>query len=345
MTAGPVSARGLVVDRLGPWRDAIRWGELPLPRLGPHDVLIAVEAASLNFSDLLMIEGSYQDHPSLPFIPGRDAAGEVLEVGAGITDLSPGDRVVTLTGQGAFADRMIAPRDRVARLPERLTTRAAAAAVTAFATAHVALIERGQVRAGERVLVTGAAGGVGAAAVQLARAMGADIVGLVSSAEKARFVEGLGAALSLRTDEMAAPREDLRLALRDAGWDGVDLVIDMVGGEIFEAALRCVSPRGRLVVVGFASGVVPTVRSNYLLMKEISVLGSSLDKSLSVAPRRIASALMPILGAMADGRFDPCIHRILPLQHFADAATLIRDRAVMGKVVLTPGANGSSGPD
>jgi NADPH2:quinone reductase len=335
---GQGTACGLVVDRFGPWRSSVRLGDLPLPRLGERDVLIAVEAASLNFSDILMIEGSYQDRPTLPFIPGRDAAGRVLEVGSQITDLSPGDRVVTLTSQGAFADRLVAPRERVIALPAGLRLEAAAAAVTAFATAHVALIERGQVRAGERVLVTGAAGGVGAATIQLARAMGAEVAGLVSSADKARFVEDLGAALILRGDEMTTPRDDLRTALSDAGWNGVDLVIDMVGGEIFEGALRCVSRRGRLVVVGFTSGVLPVVKANYLLVKEISVVGSSLENALSLAPQRIASALQPIFGAMAAGRFDPSIDRILPLHRFSDAAALIMDRAVMGKMVLDTGA-------
>jgi NADPH2:quinone reductase len=327
------AARGLVVRRFAPWRDALSLESVPVPEPGPGEVLIAVEAASLNASDLLLIRGVDQRRPALPFVPGRDAAGVVVGMGADVTGLDVGDRVVALVRHGAFASRLLAPADRVLKIPIGLPARSAAAAATAFGAAHVALNERGRVRAGEKVLVTGAAGGVGTAAIQVAVAMGAQVVALVSSGPKAALAERLGAA-AVRIDGLPDPGVGLHRLLWEKGFDPFDLVVEIVGGACFMGALRCLSPGGRLVAVGFASGLVPSMKADDLVLQHVAVLGSSLDEALRSTPRRIGSALRTIFGAMAEESFDPCISAVFPLERLADAAGMMESRTLLGKVVL-----------
>jgi NADPH2:quinone reductase len=330
----PQNIRGLVVRGFGDWHEtAIE--TLPCPAPGPEEVLIASEACALNFQDLLLIEGKYQYKPPLPFFAGRDVAGKVMATGPGVKTLAIGDRVSAQLRYGAFAELALAPVDRCFRLPESIEASSAAAAGTVFATVAVALTMRAQVRAGERVLVTGAAGGVGIAAIQYAKHLGAHVVALVSSMAKADAVRRAGADDVIQIDQ---PLESkiLRQMFSALHIDLVDVVLDTVGGTIFDAAIRCLRPGGRVMVVGFASGHIPTLKTNYPLLKEISVMGSSLENVLERRDPLLRHLMGQIYDYIVAGKFSAFITATYPLSQFQSAAEQIYSRNVVGKIVLLP---------
>lgn len=337
-----MGARALKVERFGPPAD-LRLVEEPTPPVGPDDVRVEVHALGLNFPDVLAVAGSYQTLPPLPFVPGKEAVGTVREVGASVADLAPGDRVMVQLENGAFREELVAPAADCFRLPDGLSTEAAAAMGLAYQTAYFALVDRGGFRAGETVLVTGAAGGVGIAAVQLVRALGGRALAGTSSPEKAAFAMAHGAdgTVDLSGDDL---REGLRRQVLTAtGGRGVDIVIDPVGGAVFEASLRALAWSGRLVVVGFASGPIPTLKANYLLLKNIAVTGLNWAYYRTEQRARIREVQDHIFALHGAGLIDPPIMAALPLERYAEGLELIAGRRVMGKVVLLTGRGGTGG--
>ncbi len=329
--------KGVVQHRLDDWRDA-RVERIAPPVLGPEQVLIATEAASLNFADLLMMEGKYQHKAPLPYVPGRDAAGTVLAIGNHVTAFRPGDRVIATPNHGAFAQQTVASTAVCHEIPDGVSMETAAACGTGIPTIVAAVRLRAGLRPGEWVLISGAAGGMGSLAVSYAKALGARLVALVSSAEKEQLVLDLGADFVIRTDELTELKAGLRSALQARGLQGVDAAIDMVGGETFEAMIRCIKPEGRLVVVGFASGRIPSVAANYLLLKDIAVIGSSITRLFVDRPESFLRLCDDAYAMVAEGRLQVAIDSRHPLDRFVEAASRIANRQAVGKIILLPQA-------
>ena len=332
----PNEMEALIVRRYGDWR-AVDTGRLPVPRPGPGQVLIRAGAAALNFPDLLMIEGKYQVKPELPFVPGRDVAGTVVALGEGARGFAPGDRVAAQPPSGAFGEYVAAPDYTCVQVPTSVSDADAAACGTVIATVVGAMRLRARLRPGETVLVTGAAGGVGSMGLQYARHLGARPVALVSSDAKEAAARRLGADVVLRSDRIGEMRKGLRTALSDAGLEHVDAVVDMVGGATADAALRCLRPGGRFVIVGFASGEIPQIPANYLLLKDLVVLGSSLDRLFRERDLDLAEGMADAFAALGDTRLHSEIDSRLPLAEFATGAGRIANRKAIGKVVFELG--------
>jgi NADPH2:quinone reductase len=327
--------RAVVVERFGPLADAAV-KEVPDPVPGQGEVVVAVKAAEANFPDIMVIEGTYQVKPPLPFSPGKAAAGVVETVGPGVADLAPGMRVAVQVEYGAYAEKLRAPAASCFPMPERLGFVDGAALGLVYQTAHFAFRDRARLEAGETVLVLGAAGGIGTASVQLAKAFGAGLViAGVRGDEEARVARAAGAdeTIDLAMDDL---RHGLRAAVRaltDGG--GADVVIDPVGGAAAEAALRALAWRGRMVVVGFASGEIPTVKANYLLVRNITVTGLQWSDYRDRDPAWVARAQAEIFALAQAGKLRPIVARTFPLEGFAEALALIRDGKAHGKLVLT----------
>ncbi|OKO83103.1 hypothetical protein AC630_12210 [Bradyrhizobium sp. AS23.2] len=311
-------------------------GRLPFPAAGARDVLVVPEAAALNFPDLLIVQGRYQHKPPLPFFVGRDIVGRIHSVGAEVTEFEPGQRVAAQPIFGGFAEVAVVPVSQCFAIPEDLDAKRAASLGTAFATVVAALGIRGEAKANEIVLITGAAGGVGAAGVQYARHLGATVVALVSSAAKEESAKRYGADVVVRSDRLDNVAVQLRDTLRGAGVDGVDVVMDVVGGDTFDGAIRCLRPGGRLVVVGFASGAISSVEANYLLLKDIAVVGSSIQRFLTQRDERLVRVMQEIYVGAASGKFRLDIDSVFPFSSFAEAADRLATREAIGKVVLVP---------
>ena len=328
--------RALVVHEFGPL-ESHRIEDYVEPKLGERDVLIDVKAIGLNFPDTLMLQGKYQTRPDRPFVPGRDAAGVVLSTGAKVTRVKVGDRVLAQVTTGAFAEKLAAPEARCFRIPDSMDFVTGAGMVTVYNTAYVAVAIRGQVKPGETVLVTGATGGVGLAAVQVARAKGARVFAGVTSKEKGQVALASGAEALI---DLTAP--DLRESLRDqvfalTGNRGVDAVFDPVGGDVFDAALRALAYAGRMVIIGFASGRIPEVKGHYILLKNISIVGAPLDIHFKMQPDVMDAAVADLFRMFEDGKIKPEIMATYPLDDIHKAMDVIVSRKVKGKIVLTTG--------
>jgi NADPH2:quinone reductase len=331
--------RAIVVHEYGPI-GTHRVEDFAVPRAGPDEVVVAVKAIGLNFPDALMLQGKYQNKPDqLPFVPGRDASGIVTEVGAGVSRIRVGDRVLVQVFSGAFAEFVAAPEQRCFAMADELDFIPGAALITPYHTAFVAAIIRGDVKAGETALVTGAAGGVGLATVQLLKARGAHVIAAVSSQEKADLVTHCGGA----DDVIYTHFDDLKDTFRsqigsitdNADGRGVDLAIDTVGGDVFDACLRVLKFAGRLVIVGFSDGRIPAAKANYLLFNNLTVMGAPLDAHFKHAYEQIEQGAAEIGKLYAEGRIDPQVMQILPLEQFVEGFDLILTRQVKGKVILT----------
>jgi NADPH2:quinone reductase len=326
--------RALVVHEFGPL-DSHRIEEIPPPAIGARDVLIEVRAIGLNFPDTLMLQGKYQTRPDRPFVPGRDAAGVVRAVGEAVRRVKPGDRVVAQVATGAFAELLAAPESRCFVMPDTMDFETGAGMVTIYNTAYVAVVIRGRVQPGETVLVTGASGGVGLAAVQVAKAKGARVLAGVTSPEKGAVALASGAEHLI---DLAAP--NLRESLREqvfalTGGRGVDAVFDPVGGDVFDAALRAVAYAGRMVIIGFASGRIPEVKGHYILLKNIAVIGAPLDIHFKMEPQVMEAAVADLFRMYETGAIRPEIMAVFPLEDIHKAMDLIVGRKVKGKIVLT----------
>ena len=319
-----------------------RLGELPDLVPAPGHVLIRNEAIGLNYPDALMVQGKYQKRPEPPFIPGRDCAGTVIAVGDGVEGFRPGDPVVAQVFKGAFAGQVLAPLNRVFARPAAVSALDAAGAMTVFNTAYVAVVIRANVKAGDRVVVTGAAGGVGAAAVQLAANLGAHVVGVVSSEEKAELVRQSGAEQALivtERDEEPLKAEFKQRVRRAWGDDrGANVVIDTVGGAMFQASLRALGFAGKLVIVGFASGEIPAAKANYLLYNNLCVMGAPLDIHFDEALDEIRAGTAWWLGLLAEGKAQANVTATLPFDRLMQGLQDILDRKVTGKLVVDVGA-------
>jgi NADPH2:quinone reductase len=328
--------RALVVHEFGPL-DSQKVEDWPDPKIGDHDVLIDVHAIGLNYPDTLMLQGKYQTRPDRPFVPGRDAAGVVAATGAKVARVKKGDRVIAQVATGAFAEKLAAPEARCFRMPDSLDFASGAGMVTIYNTAYVAVVIRGQVKAGDTVLVTGASGGVGLAAVQIARAKGARVLAGVTSKEKGKVALASGADALI---DLSAPdlRENLReqvFALTDKR--GVNVVFDPVGGDVFDAALRAVGYAGKMVIIGFASGRIPEVKGHYILLKNISVVGAPLDIHFKMEPEVMDAAVADLFRMYEKKEIKPEIMATFPLEDIHKAMDLIVSRKVAGKLVLTTG--------
>jgi len=302
--------------------------DLPRPEPGPGQVRIAVGACGLNFADLLMIEGRYQERPPLPMTLGMELAGTVDALGPGVTGPAPGTRVAAFSGQGGLAEYAVVPAARCLPLPDTMDLAAAAAFQIAYGTSHLALTRRAALVAGETLLVLGAAGGVGLAAVEIGKRLGARVIASARGADRLEVARAAGADHLIDSE---AP--DLRGALKALG--GVDVVCDTVGGPAFIEALRATRPEGRLLTIGFAGGEVPQIPANLLLVKNLTVIGLYWGGYLSFAPDALTGSLATLLDWHAKGWLAPHISHRLPLSRAAEGLDLLRTRKATGKVVIT----------
>ncbi len=309
--------------------------EMPDPLVGPDDVLISVKAASLNFPDLLVMSGKYQVLPELPFIPGKDAAGVVEAVGANVISLKIGDHVVAQVENGCFASRLSVPEASALKIPTQMPFADAAAMGLVYQTAFFALTDRGGFRTGESVLISGAAGGVGLAAVQIAKGLGAKVLAGVTSEVQAEAVRQSGADEVI---DFSAPNlaESVRAQVhRATDGKGADVFLDPVGGDVFDACIRVLARRGRAVIIGFAAGKIPVIKGSYLLLKNISVAGMQWTDYPMHSPKLVAEAQEKLNQLYEQGFVRPHIMQTFPLESFADAAARLALGWVIGKLVLT----------
>lgn len=311
--------------------DGVAVGELPEPELGPGGVRIAVRAAAVNFPDLLMIRGLYQERPDPPFAPGMEVAGDVIEVADAVSGVQAGDRVFAPVGHGGYAEQVVVDQGAVVPMPEDMPYEIATTLPLAYGTAYHALVDRGGLRSGETLLVLGAAGGVGLAATQIGAALGARVIAAVSSGEKADAVRDAGANDVLRYDE-----RDMRDAMRELAPDGADVIFDPVGGDATEAALRATAWNGRLLIVGFASGDIPAIPANLPLLKGCAVVGVFWGRFASTEPLRNRRNFETLGSWWLEGRIDPLVSQTYDLDHATDALRRIGARGAVGKLVILP---------
>jgi NADPH2:quinone reductase len=325
--------RAVIVDRFGPLADAVV-KEVDPPAPGPKQVLIEARNAGVNFPDLLMISGTYQVKPELPFIPGMEVSGVVSAIGEGVERLSPGQRVAAHVGYGAFAEQVLAPETNCYPIPDGISFEHAAALGLVYQTAHFALAERAHLSTGERVLVTGAAGGVGMAAIQLTKAYGGIAFAGISRPQYETSVREAGAdhVLQLSGENLY---EDLRDQVHGiTNGHGVDLVIDMVGGRVFDASLRALASGGRMIVIGFASGEIPSVKVNYLLLRNLSVIGLHWADYVRREPSRVQRVQDQLYSLYAQKKIYPRIMGVHKLEDFRAALEAIEAGRVQGKVLM-----------
>ncbi len=326
--------KALIVKQFGAL-DSMTLEDVASPQPGEGEVQVDIKAASVNFPDLLVIQGKYQVLPPLPFSPGKECAGIVKSIGAKVTRVKPGDRVLVQIEYGGYAQQVVTKAVNCHVFPEAMSFTEAAAMGLTYMTAHFALVERAGIKAGESVLVTGAAGGVGLATVQVAKALGATVLAAVSNAEKAAAAKAAGADYIIDTGV-----ENLRDGLRDqvyaaVGKRGVDVVVENVGGDLFDACLRAIAWSGRIIVVGFAGGRIPEVKAGHLLVKNISLIGLQFSNYRDRQPEKCLAVREQLFDLYRAGKLKPYVMATFPLANYMEALALVRDRKVIGKVVLT----------
>jgi len=309
-----------------------QFGEQPgfhdgaVPEPGPGEVRLRVMTCGLNFADLLMIEGRYQEKPPLPVTLGMEVAGWVDKLGPGAKGTAAGKRVVTFAGTGGLAEYAIVPARSCLSLPDTMSFEHAAAFPIAYGTSHLALTEAARLRAGETLLVLGAAGGVGLTAVEVGKLLGARVIAVARGAGK------LAVAAEAGADHLVDAEADVRAEVKALG--GADVVYDAVGGALFDAALRATRPGGRLLAIGFASGQVPQVPANHLLVKNLSLIGFYWGGFLRFAPEKLEASLTTLLDLYRDGRLHPHVSHVLPFDRAAEGLALLKERRSTGKVVI-----------
>jgi NADPH2:quinone reductase len=321
--------KALVCSAFGPL-EGLRLAELPEAPLGERDVRIRVIACGINFPDILFVQGKYQVRPPLPFVPGGEVAGTISELGEQVQGLAIGQRVMATIFYGGLAEQAVAPAAAIVPVPPRMDLLVAAVFQGGHATAYHALKQRGALQAGEILLVLGAAGGVGMAAMQIGRAMGARVIGVVGSARKAEALRSDGF-----TELIDHSRENLREALRAlTGGAGADVVLDPVGGELFAQACRSVRRNARILVVGFASGEIPQYATNLALLKESSLIGVNYQQFFAHERPAVERNLAELMGLYERGAIMPRIDREFALPDAVAALAAVADRSVVGKVVV-----------
>lgn len=305
----------------------------PVP--GDTEVLVNVKACGVNFTDFLSLDGKYQNNPPPPFTPGKDAAGIVAAVGANVSNHKLGDRVIAHVIHGAMAEKAICPGALAFPLPDGVEFDAAAAMGLAYLTGYLALTRRGQMQPGEVVMVNGASGGVGLASVSLAKALGAKTVlaGLTTPSKGAAVLAaGADTIIDLTVDDL---KDNLRAQVMTAtNKHGIDLAFDLVGGEVFDATLRAVANEGRVIVSGFTSGTIPAVRTNYLLLKNISVVGSTINYYIKQGSPLVGEAQAALFELLLAGKIAPNIMNRLPFDQYMEGIRMLEERKIVGKSVL-----------
>jgi len=327
--------RAVVVREFGALNNAVV-SDLSDPTPDDDDILVEIRATAVNFVDTLMVSGTYQSLPPLPFVPGKLPVGVVKSVGAGISTCKAGDRVMALVEYGGFAELVLTKAAFCVPLPGSLSFTDAASMSSVFDTAWFALHERARLQAGESVLVLGATGGVGLAALQLAKAHGAKPLAGITNPAKADLATEAGADAII---DLARP--GLHASLRHevnalTNGRGVDVVLDMLGGDIFDAAIRTLAWRGRLVVIGFAAGRIASLKTNYLLLKNIAVSGMQISNYRRWAPRETAMCWAELFKLYEEGRIKPLPTTVWPLDRGAEALAALQNRSVRGRIVLLP---------
>jgi len=318
--------RAFQLEKIGA-APGIRQIDIPTPKDG--EVRLAVEACGLNFADLLIIEGRYQERPDLPLTLGMEMAGTIDALGKDVTGFQPGVRVAAFAGHGGLADYACVPASRCVKLPDAMPATDAAAFLVAYGTSHLALGHRANLQPGETLLVLGAAGGVGLTAVEIGKQMGARVIACARGGAKLAIAKAAGADHLIDSET-----DDIRDAVKALG--GADVVYDPVGGSQFSAALRACNPGARVLVIGFASGEVPPVPANILLVKNITVIGHYWGGYLKFAPAVLTESLTTLLGWYEAGKIRPHISHVLPLEQSGEALDLLRTRKSTGKVVIRP---------
>ena len=311
--------------------EALAWKELPTPEPKAGEVRVAIRAASLNFPDLLIVQNKYQMKPPLPFVPGSEYSGVVEAVGADVTHLKPGDAVAAFGGTGGFATHACVAASLVLPLPAGFAFDDAAAFILTYGTTHHALLDRGALKAGETLLVLGAAGGVGTAAIQIGKIAGARVIAAASSAEKLELCKAIGAdaTINYATGNL---RDELKAL---TGGKGPDVVYDPVGGDLAEPVFRSIGWRGRYLVVGFAQGGIPALPLNLALLKGASIVGVFWGDYARREPKANAKALAELAKWYAEGKVKPVIDQRLPMRELMRAYELMGSRKVRGKLVMT----------
>lgn len=310
--------------------DALKIGEMESPRLAAGQILVDVHAASVSFMDCLMVTGKYQMRPQTPYVPGTDAAGVVAAVGDGVTRFAPGDRVACGGWFGSYAEQVVASQQSAARLPAAVDYVTGSVVRHCYGTAYYALVLCAKLQPGETVFITGAAGGVGLAAVDLARHLGARVIAGVGSAEKAAIVREYGAV-----EVIDYAHEDLRDRIKAAtGGKGVDVFFDILGGELFTAMTRLMNWGGRMLPIGFASGAIPSVAMNLPLLKNYSIVGVFWGAWNERFPQASVAADEQVFEWAAQGKLKPHVGAVLPLEQFRTAMEMVQNRKAQGRIVL-----------
>jgi NADPH:quinone reductase len=323
--------RAIAVDR---WMDPgdLKVSEVPEPVLLPGSLRVDVKAAGCNFFDILMLQGRYQVKPPFPFVPGAEVAGVVLEVGDGVEGFRPGDRVLASSGLGGFAERAVVAARGAYAMPAGMRFEEGACFPIVYPTGYAGLVHRGRLREGETVLVHAAAGGVGLAAVQIGKALGARVIATAGGAEKCQVALRAGADLAIDYGS-----EDFVARVKQiTEGRGADVIYDSVGGDVFEKSLKCIAWNGRLVVIGFAGGTIPSVAANRILLKNIEVTGLHWGAYAQHQPRSIPEVFRALFDLYEEGKIRPVVFRTFPLEEAGQALLALGSRRTWGKVILAP---------
>lgn len=320
--------KAVVCAEFGPFeRLALR--DVPAPDLRTGCVRVGMKVVTVNPPDLLMPQGKYQVKPLPPFIPGVEGAGVVLEVGEGVTGFAPGDRVMTYAGEGCFAEQAMVPAFRVFRTPKGMDDDAAAGFILVYGTAHHAVVDCGELAKGQTLAVLGAAGGIGLAAIQIGKAVGATVIAIASTKEKLAKCREHGA------DHLILNEEKIRDRIRElSGGRGADVILDVVGGDVTNVALRAIAPYGRYVIAGYASGVIPLIQGNLVVLKQAKVVGASFRLLLEQTPELGIASVRKLCELYETGRLKPEVSARYAFADFLAAMRLVADRKVIGKVAI-----------
>ncbi|MGE0668492.1 MAG: NADPH:quinone oxidoreductase family protein [Sphingomonadales bacterium] len=306
--------------------------EVPDPVPGPGQALVRIRACGINFADSIMAAGKYQNQPDLPFTPGSEIAGDIVALGEDVEDFAVGDRVMGLPGRGGYAELAAVDAGRLSPLPEGLSYEQAASFAVTYGTGHIALAHRARLRPGETLLVHGAAGGVGLTAVELGKIMGARVIATAGGPDKLEIARAAGAdeAIDYLTEDI---RERVKAL---TGGKGADVIYDPVGGDVFDASLRCVAFEGRILVIGFAGGRVPQIPANHVMVKNVDIIGVNRPAYDVLAADVARRSQEQLLEWLAEGRLRPLVSRTFPLERAVEGLESVVSRKSTGKVVITP---------
>ncbi|GEQ97949.1 NADPH:quinone oxidoreductase [Iodidimonas gelatinilytica] len=315
--------------------DMLKVEEVASPQMKSGHIRIGVRACGINFADILIVKGLYQEKPPLPFTPGGEVAGEVLEVAPDVKGIKPGDRVMSMIGTGGLAEEALVAADMALPIPKSVSFEAAAAFSVAYGTSHVALAHRAGLKSGETLLVHGAAGGVGLTAVEIGKLMGATVIAVASTREKLDVAKSKGADHLINSKT-----ENLRERVKEiTNGRGADVIYDPVGGASFDQSLRCIAFEGRIIVIGFASGTIPQIPANLLLVKNISVVGLYWGSYAKKRPEILMGSMHQLMTWLGEGKITPHISHAEPLSNAVEALRALEERRSTGKVVVTMGAD------